>query len=39
MERSRGKYTKKFKEDAVDMLEITGKKGPQIEADLGIGSG
>ncbi len=39
MEKSRGKYTKKFKEDAVDMLETTDKTGHQIEADLGIGSG
>ena len=39
MGKPRGKYTKKFKEDAVEMLETTDKSGHQIEADLGIGSG
>ena len=35
----RRKYTREFKEDAVAMLDRSGKSGREIEEDLGIGSG
>jgi len=35
----RKKYTREFKEEAVQLLNTSGKSGHDIEADLGIGSG
>jgi transposase len=35
----RKKYTREFKEEAVKLLETSGKGGHEIEKDLGIGSG
>jgi transposase len=35
----RKKYTREFKEEAVRLLNTSGKSGHDIEADLGIGSG
>jgi len=37
--RQRGKYTRQFKEDAVRLLNSSGKSGPEIEKELGIGHG
>jgi transposase len=39
MEEKRSKYTREFKVEAVRMLNISGKTGHEIEADLGIGKG
>lgn len=35
----RRKYTREFKEEAVAMLESSGKSGREIEEDLGVGRG
>jgi len=35
----RRKYTRQFKEDAVRLLNSSGKSGPDIEKELGIGQG
>jgi transposase len=35
----RKKYTREFKEEAVRLLESSGKNGHEIERDLGIGTG
>jgi len=35
----RKKYSREFKEEAVRLLETSGKNGHEIEKDLGIGSG
>jgi transposase-like protein len=35
----RKKYTREFKEEAVRLLETSGKNGHEIERDLGIGTG
>jgi transposase len=35
----RRKYTRQFKEDAVRLLNSSGKSGPDIEKELGIGKG
>jgi transposase len=35
----RRKYTREFKEGAVELLESSGKSGREIEEELGIGSG
>jgi transposase len=32
-------YTREFKEQAVELLNTSGKPGKQIEAELGIGTG
>lgn len=32
-------YTKEFKEEALNLLEATGKSAREIEIDLGIGKG
>jgi transposase len=37
--KTRGKYTKEFKLDAVKMLDSGAKNGHELEKDLGIGSG
>jgi transposase len=35
----RKKYSREFKVEAVRLLNLSGKSGHEIEADLGIGSG
>lgn len=35
----RKKYSREFKDEAVRLLNTSGKSGHEIEADLGIGSG
>jgi transposase len=37
--RQRGKYSREFKEDGVRLLENSGKRGPEVEEELGIGRG
>ncbi len=36
---NRWKYTKEFKEEAVRLLDTSGKNGHLLEKELGIGSG
>ncbi len=39
MKKSRRKYTREFKVEALRLLETSGKSAAQIERDLGIGVG
>ena len=39
MGEQRKTYSKEFKEQAVELLNTSGKPGNQIEAELGIGNG
>ena len=39
MGEKRKTYSKEFKEQAVELLNTSGKPGNQIEAELGIGNG
>ena len=39
MKKTRRKYTREFKLEALRLLETSGKSATQIERDLGIGSG
>jgi transposase len=39
MTKTRRKYTREFKLEAVDLLETSGKSASQIERELGIGGG
>ena len=36
---NRRKYTKEFKEEAVQLLNTSGKNGHELEKELGIGGG
>ena len=39
MTKTRRKYTREFKLEAVHLLETSGKSASQLERELGIGSG
>lgn len=39
MAENRKRYSAEFKREAVRLLEVSGKSGPEIEDDLGIGRG
>jgi transposase len=39
MKKQRRQYTRQFKQDAVRLLETSGKSASQLERELGIGKG